>query len=177
MWGSIKCLNKSYFDFSTTLLILGLSRRCSGKETACQCRRRGDMGLIPGSGRSPGEGNVNLLYYSCLEIPWRGAWQATIHGVTKSWTWLSTHAHIANSTFLIHSGPNHSCLQFSSVAQSCPTLCDPMDCSMPGFPVHHQLPELAQTHVHRVGDAIQPSHSCIIPKQKIINGILQLFQR
>ena len=46
----------------------------------------------------------------------------------------------------------------SSVAQSCLTLCDPMDCSMPGLPVHHQLPELAQTHVHRVGDAIQPSH-------------------
>ena len=48
--------------------------------------------------------------------------------------------------------------QFSSVAQSCPTLCDPMDCSTPGFPVHHQLPELAQTHVHWVSDAIQPSH-------------------
>ena len=48
-------------------------------------------------------------------------------------------------------------VQFSSVAQSCPTLCDPMDCSMPGFPVYHQLPELAQTHVHRVSDAIQPS--------------------
>ena len=44
--------------------------------------------------------------------------------------------------------------QFSSVAQSCPALCDPMDCSMPGFPVHHQLLELAQTHAHRVGDAI-----------------------
>ena len=49
-------------------------------------------------------------------------------------------------------------VQFSSVTQSCPTLCDPMDCSTPGFPVHHQLPELTQTHVHRVGDAIQPSH-------------------
>ena len=45
-----------------------------------------------------------------------------------------------------------------SVAQSCPTLCNPMDCSIPGFPVHHQLPELALTHVHWVGDAIQPSH-------------------
>ena len=45
-----------------------------------------------------------------------------------------------------------------SVTQSCPTLCDPMDCSTPGFPVLHHLPELAQTHVHRVGDAIQPSH-------------------
>ena len=48
--------------------------------------------------------------------------------------------------------------QFSSVTQSCPTLCNPMDCSMPGLPVHHQIPELAQTHVHRVDDAIQPSH-------------------
>ena len=45
----------------------------------------------------------------------------------------------------------------SSVAQACPTLCDPMDCSTPGFPAHHQLQELTQTHVHWVGDAIQPS--------------------
>ena len=49
-------------------------------------------------------------------------------------------------------------IQFSSVAQSCSTLCDPMDCIMPGFPVHHLLPEPAQTHVHRVGDTMQPSH-------------------
>ena len=48
--------------------------------------------------------------------------------------------------------------QFSSVAQSCLTLCNPMDCSMPGFPVHYQLPELAQTHVLQIGDAIQPPH-------------------
>ena len=51
-------------------------------------------------------------------------------------------------------------LQFSSVAQSvqCPTLCNLMNCSMPGLPVHHQLPESTQTYVHQVGDAIQPSH-------------------
>ena len=49
-------------------------------------------------------------------------------------------------------------IQFSSVAQSCATLYDPMDCSMSGFPVHHQFPEPAQTHVHRVGDTMQPSH-------------------
>ena len=49
-------------------------------------------------------------------------------------------------------------LQFSSVALSCPTLCDPMVCSTPGLPVHHQLPEFTQTHVHQVSDAIQPSH-------------------
>ena len=54
-------------------------------------------------------------------------------------------------------------VQFSSVAQLCLTLCDPMDCSTPGFPVHHQLPELAQTHVHRVSDAIQPSHPLSSP--------------
>ena len=52
-----------------------------------------------------------------------------------------------------------SLLQFSSVAQSCPTLCDPMNCSTPGLPVHHHhLPEFTQTHIHRVSDAIQPSH-------------------
>ena len=48
--------------------------------------------------------------------------------------------------------------QFKSVAQLCPTLCDPMNCSTPGLPVHHHLPEFTQTHVHRVSDAIQPSH-------------------
>ena len=56
-----------------------------------------------------------------------------------------------------------SSVQFSSVAQSCPTLCDPMDCSTPGFPVHHQLPEFTQTHVHWVSDAIQPSHPLSSP--------------
>ena len=49
-------------------------------------------------------------------------------------------------------------VQFSSVTQLCPTLCDPVNCSTPGLPVHHHLPEFTQTHVHRVGDAIQPSH-------------------
>ena len=53
--------------------------------------------------------------------------------------------------------------QFSSVAQSCPTLCDPMNCSTPGLPVHHQLPEFTQTHAHWVGDAIQPSHPLSSP--------------
>ena len=51
-----------------------------------------------------------------------------------------------------------SSAQFSSVAQSCPTLCNPMNHSTPGLPVHHQLPEFSQTHVHQVRDAIQPSH-------------------
>ena len=54
-------------------------------------------------------------------------------------------------------------VQFSSVTQSCPTLWNPMDCSTPGFPVHHQLPELAQTHIHWVSDVIQPSHPLLSP--------------
>ena len=60
-------------------------------------------------------------------------------------------------------------VQFSSVTQSCPTLCDPMDCSTPGFPVHHQLLELAQTHVHPVSDAIQPSHPLLSPSPPAFN--------
>ena len=54
-------------------------------------------------------------------------------------------------------------VQFSSVAQSCATLCDPMNCSTPGLPVHHQLPGFTQTHVRQVGDAIQPSHPLLSP--------------
>ena len=54
-------------------------------------------------------------------------------------------------------------LQFSSVAQSCPTLCYPMNCSTPGLPVHHQLPEFTQIHAHRVSDAIQPSYPLSSP--------------
>ena len=62
-----------------------------------------------------------------------------------------------------------SSVQFSSVAQSCPTLCDPMNRSTPGLPVHHQLPEFTQTHVHRVGDAIQPSHPLLSPSPSAPN--------
>ena len=72
-------------------------RRTSDKEPVCQPRRRRDSGSIPGSGRSPGEGNGNPLQSSCLGHPMdRGAWRATVHGVTKSQTWLkrlSTHTH------------------------------------------------------------------------------------
>ena len=56
-----------------------------------------------------------------------------------------------------------SSVQFSSVAQACSTLCDPMNHSMPGLPVHHQLPEFTQTHIHRVRDAIQRSHPLLSP--------------
>ena len=60
-------------------------------------------------------------------------------------------------------------VQFSAVTQSCPTLCDPMNRSTPGLPVHHQLLEFTQTHVHRVGDAIQPSHPLSSPSPPTFN--------
>ena len=62
-----------------------------------------------------------------------------------------------------------NCFHFSSVAQSCLTLCDPMDCSKPGFSVHHQHPEPTQTHVHHVGDTIQSSHSLLSPSSLAFN--------
>ena len=101
-----------------------------------------------------GEGNGTPLQYSCLENPMdRGAWWAAVYGVAQSRTRLKR----LSSSSSIKS--NLSCL----VTQLCPTLYDPMDCSMPGFPVHDQLPELAQTHVHRAGVAIQPSYLLLSP--------------
>ena len=62
-----------------------------------------------------------------------------------------------------------SSIQFCSVPQLCPTLCDPMNSSMPGLPVHHPLPEFTQTHVHQVGDATQPSHPLSSPSPPALN--------
>ena len=135
----------------------------------------------------------------------REAWSATVHGIAKSWTQLSSwttttcklmiiweirFAQPQNQASLLnnktmqqkhemwpqtikqwwhetHILPSElsklTILQFSSVPQSCPTLCDPMDYSTPGLPVHHQLPEFTQTHVHWVSAAIQPSHPLSSP--------------
>ena len=78
-----------------------------------------------------------------------------------SWTILLVGEHLILCLF--------SSVQFSSVTQSCPTLCDPMHYSMPGLPVHHQLPESTQTHVHHVGDAIQPSYPLSSPSPPAFN--------
>ena len=102
----------------------------------------------------------------------RGAWWALVHGVPKSQTGLytlTTKMNVLGPSWaqkgfppcsgLFHLGLVVICGRccFCSVSQLCPTLWDPMDCSTPGFPVPHYLPELAQTHVHWVDDAIQPS--------------------
>ena len=71
-----------------------LPRWLNGKESTCSAEAVGNLGLIPGSGRSPGGGNGNLVQYSCWDNPMdRGTWQSTLHGVTKNQTQLSTHTH------------------------------------------------------------------------------------
>ena len=82
----------------------------------------------------------------------------TVHGIH-----LNMQKMINNSPGLLHIFFLLTSVQFTSVAQSCPTLCHPMNCSTPGLPVHHQLLEFTQTHVHRVSDAIQPSHPLSSP--------------
>ena len=76
----------------------------------------------------------------------------SLHNFKYGQKWLSF------VSFSILGKSRRNKIQFSSVAQSCPILCDPMNRSMPGLPVHHQLPEFTQTHVHQVSNAIQPSH-------------------
>ena len=81
-------------------------------------------------------------------------------------------SHIAGGFFTIwatRGAQIDASVQFSSVTQSCSALCDPMDCSTPGLPVHHQLPEFTQTHVHWVGDAIQPSHPLLSTSPLALN--------
>ena len=98
-------------------------------------------------------------------------------------------AHGTTDWFQIGKGVHQGCIlspclfnfyaEFSSVAQSCLTLCDSLDCSTPGLPVHHQLPEFTETHVHRVSDAIQPSHPLSFPSPPAPNPSQHqsLFQR
>ena len=81
------------------------------------------------------------------------------HSLSSRNMTISRLIHVADNVFIIElSFLKIRILSVSSDAQSCPTLCDPMDCSTPGLPVHHQFPEFTQTHVHRVSDAIQPKH-------------------
>ena len=103
----------------------------------------------------------------------REAWHATVHGIATSQTRLSHWITILILIYWVSVLLSNLTLffeylsirsdQIRSVAQSCPTLGDPMNCSMPGLPVHHQLPELTETRVHWVSDAIQPSHPLSFP--------------
>ena len=158
--------------------IVGFPGSSAGKVSSCNA---GDPSSIPGSGRPTGEGIGYPLQYSCAslvaqlvknppamwrpgfdpwvgKIPWRREWLPTLvfwPGIPWTSPWgckkLEMTERLSLFLFILS-------VQFSSVAQSCPTNCDPMNRSTPGLPVYHQLPEFTQTHVHQVSDAIQPSH-------------------
>ena len=93
---------------------------------------------------------VNVKLLSCIRLlatPWTAACQTPLSiRFSRQEYWSGVPL------------PSRNLLQYSSVTQSCPTLCDPMNHSSPGLPVHHRLPEFTQTHIHRVRDTIQPSH-------------------
>ena len=105
----------------------------------------------------------------------REAWRDTVHGVEKSWIQLSEQQLALFFFFFYWSIVDLQCcylllsVQFSSVAQLCPTLCDSINHSTPGLPVHHQLPEFTQIHVHRISDAIQSSHPLLSPSPPAFN--------
>ena len=133
-----------------------------------------DTGSIPGLGRSLEEGTATRSSIPAWNPMDRGAWWDTVHGVTKTGThlrWLSTYAYESAKDYI-------RC--WCSVARSCPTLCDPMTCSTPGFPVLHYLPDFAQTLVHWVGDAIQPAHPLSSPSPVVSlflhQGLFQLVR-
>ena len=109
---------------------------------------------------------LTALFFRIWKFSWHYTTSTTLFLVRLPKDHLTTHFRMSGSrwvtTPLWLSGLLRAFLyrsvQFSSVTQSCPTLCDPMNRNTPGLPVHHQLPEFTQTHVHRVSDAIQPSH-------------------
>ena len=159
---------KSYLRLCLKTCMSVLSRTHRGflggtvaKNPPANTRHAGDAASAPGSGRSPGAGIVSLLQHSCLEnSTGRGAWWATVPQGCRERDQLSDGVCTHTRAFYPLFCPS---VQFSSVAQSCPTLCSPMNRSTPGLPVHHHLPEFTQTHVHRVRDAIQPSHPLFSP--------------
>ena len=109
-----------------------------------------------------------LLQWSHFHIPgWNGRDKDSLSvWETYGFLYLEFFFPFTHPSFLL---PKSYSVQFSSAAQSCPTLCNPMNRSTPGLPVHHQLPEFTQTHVHWVGDAIQPSHPLSSPSPPALN--------
>ena len=113
----------------------------------------------------------NKRYFFWLLDPWFITWSKNICDFTKDFQcWVVGMKEEDHTLKLkIVNGISVQIVQFSSVTQSCLTLCHPMDCSMPGFSVHHQLPGLTQTHVHWVGNAIQPPHPLSSPSPPALN--------
>ena len=116
--------------------------------------------------------NGLLLLHQWVGIAWNGpayrvgevGWWWCMWFLTWGlWVWLQLEAWERDGRIMYLAFHRLRFSSVSSVAHSCPTLCDPMNCSTPGLSVHHKLPEFTQTHVHRVSDAIQPSHPLSSP--------------
>ena len=103
-----------------------------------------------------------------LFLIWNTPWVSYKHSPITP-PWLSHDSHVIDEKTATENFDDLFKVQFSSVTQSCPTLCDPVDCSTPGLHVHHQLLESTQTHVHWVGDAIQPSYPLLPPSSPTFN--------
>ena len=159
------------------------------KSLPATARDTGGLGSIPWSGRSPGEGNGNPRQSSCLENSMDRRANVfcigtfLVHLVCTSWSFpfhqrtddvYVWYMPIGISRISLKKNSNFGMIyikhfQFSSVAQSCLIVCDPMNRSTPGLPVHHQFPDFTQTHIHRVSDAIQPSHPLPSPSPPAVN--------
>ena len=137
--------------FTHTHTHIGFPGDASGKEPACQCRRGKRLRVQSLGVEGPLE--ESMATHSSI-LDWTVSWTREPGGLPSTgvkrvrhlWSNLAS-IYIYMLAKLIRSD------QIRSVAQSCPTLCDPMNCSTPGLPVHHQLPEFFETHVHRVSDA------------------------
>ena len=128
-----------------------------------------------------GVGNGNPLQCSCLENPRnRGAWWASIYGVAQSWTQLMRLSSSSSKQKLLTSVISRDIKDLRYVvvvAQSCPPLCNPMDCSTLGFPAVHYFPEFVQTRVRCVGDAIQPAYLLSPPSPTLNLSQHQVFSK
>ena len=138
--------------------------------------------IFPTQGSNPGplycrwilyqlshKGSPRILEWVAYPFSWGSSWPRNWTGVPcMAGRFFTSWATREWAVIYLERKGNDS-VQFSSVAQSCLTLCDPRNCSTPGFPVHHQLPELAQTHLHWVCDAIQPSHPLSFPSLPAFN--------
>ena len=181
LWIYLKCKNlgsqrklKWQLVYIHVLRNWGFPRGSVGKESACNT---GDWGSIPGLGNPLEKGMATHSNTLAWGIPW------TVHGVAKSQTQLSDFHFLSHVNYSIKQQNMHwlgrkmkislkftkNSDQFSSVTQSWTTLCHLTDCSMPGIPVHHQLLEPTQTHIHGISDAIQPSQPLASPSPPTFN--------
>ena len=153
---SIPGLGRSLEKRKATHSILGLSLWLSWWRICLQCRR---PGFDPWVGKIP---------WRRVRLPTPVFWPGEFHGLYSWWGLkeLDTTERLSLPLSYCHIMMKVICCW---ITKSCSTLCDPTNCSMPGFPVLHYLPELVQTHVHWVSDAIQPSHPLLLPSSLVFN--------